>query len=101
MRINRRGFAMLLCAAMLLTLIVSSAYIAHELAHPHDCVGEDCPICETIAQLEQVSKDFGLALLVLFLLGLLNAVQPVLAHTAARRAIASLSLIGWKVRLND
>ena len=39
--------ALLLCAGFILVLAVSSAFLIHEA--DHDCCGEDCPICRTIA----------------------------------------------------
>ena len=39
--------ALLLCVGFVLVLAVSSAFLIHEA--DHDCCGEDCPICRTIA----------------------------------------------------
>ena len=47
---QKRLLALLLCVGMFLVLFASSAYIAHEAKH--DCAGEDCEICETIARME-------------------------------------------------
>ena len=55
-------------AALLLCIFVSSAYIVHEAVCHHDCAGENCPICQFIAQIEQLRRGFGMALLALLLI---------------------------------
>ena len=99
---RRHVIAAIIFAVMLLSIIVSSAYIAHEMAHRHDCIGEDCPICQFIAQIEQMRRGFGMALLVLLLICFALAV----GHEWRRNAIAEdmpalYTLVGRKIRLND
>ena len=40
----RHVIAMALCIVMMLSMFVSSAYIAHEAAHHHECSGDNCPV---------------------------------------------------------
>ena len=64
---RRHAIAMALCIVMMLSMFVSSAYIAHEAAHHHVCSGDNCPVCQFIAQVEQVRRGFGMILLALLL----------------------------------
>ena len=98
---NRRLIAAVVCVVVLLSMFVSSAYIAHEAAHRHQCVGEDCPICQFIAQVEQVRRGFGMALLALLLICFALALRRE-AHAPATADVPALcTLVGRKVRLND
>ena len=90
-----------LCAVMLLSLFVSSAYIVHETAHPHACVGDDCPVCRFIAQVEQFCRGFGMALLALLTVCLALAVRQVWRATATVFVPALCTPVGRKIRLND
>ena len=56
---RRHMIAVIFCVVMLLSIFASSVYIVHELAHHHDCTGEDCPICQFIARIEQVRRALG------------------------------------------
>lgn len=100
---RQRGhlIAAVVCVAMLLTLFVSSAYLAHESAHHHDCAGEDCPVCRFIAQVEQVRRGFGMALLALLLVCFALALRREARVPAAAYVPAFRALVGRKVRLND
>ena len=101
MKNRRHVIAVAVCAVMLLSVIVSSAYIVHEAAHHHQCTGEDCPICQFIAQVEQVRRGFGMALLALLLICFALALRRE-AHAPAAADIPVLcTLVGRKVRLND
>lgn len=99
---RRHMIAAIICVVMLLSIFVSSAYIVHETAHHHDCTGEECPICQFIAQIEQLRRGFGMALLALLLICFALAVD----HEWHTRAIAEdvpalCTLVGRKVRLNN
>ena len=99
---RRHMIVAILCAAMLLSIFVSSAYIVHEAAHRHDCTGEDCPICQFIAQLEQLRRGFAMALLALLLICLaLGAGHEWRARAMAEDVPALCTLVGRKIRLND
>ena len=98
---NRRLIAAVISVVVLLSMFVSSAYIVHEAAHHHECTGEDCPICQFIAQVEQVCRGFGMALLALLLIRFALALRRE-ARTLATAGIPALcTLVGRKVRLNN
>lgn len=99
---RRRGWiAAIVCAVMLLSLFVSSAYIAHEATHHHDCTGEDCPVCRFIAQVEQVRRGFGTALSALLLICLALSLRREMRAPATAEVPALCTPVGRKVRLND
>ena len=101
MKNRRHVIAVAVCAVMLLSVIVSSAYIAHEAAHHHQCTGEDCPICQFIAQIEQIRRGFGMALLALLLICFALALRRE-SHASATADVPALCTpVGRKVRLND
>ena len=98
---RRHVIAMALCIAMMLSVFVSSAYIAHEAAHPHECSGEDCPVCQFIEQVEQVRRGFGLILLALLLICFALAVRRHRRAFAPADLPASGTLVSRKIRLNN
>ena len=98
---RRHVFAVAVCVVMLLSVVVSSAYIMHEAAHRHDCVGADCPICQFIAQVEQVRRGFGMALPALLSVCLAFALRREACKLAAADVPARCTPVGRKVRLND
>ena len=59
MNARKRGYALLLCVGLILALFVSSAFLIHEA--DHDCSGEDCPICRTIALTTALMRTICLA----------------------------------------
>ena len=65
MRKHLHVIAMVMCAAILLSMFVSSAYLAHEAVYHHNCSGEDCPVCEFIAQIVELRRSLGMMLLAL------------------------------------
>ena len=90
------------CAALVVSLLVSSAYIVHEAACHHQCVGENCPVCRFIAQIEQLCKGFGLVLLALLLACFAMVARPVAFGWSVMANGAELcTLVGRKIRLND
>lgn len=99
---QRRSFiAMAMCVVMLLAMIVSSAYIVHEAAHPHECAGKDCPICQFIARIEQLRRGFGMLLLALMLTGLVMGAGIEAFARMSFGPAARGTLVGRKIRLND
>ena len=98
-RMKRAG-VLLLCAAFVLALFVSSAYLVHEAGHTH-CTEDDCPVCRTIAMAVTLLRALGLVILVLSGLsapGVCRLFRQVLSGTPAP---ASGTLVSWKIRLND
>ena len=98
---RRRLMALLLCIAMMLSMFVSSAYIAREAAHHHECSGENCPVCLLIAQVEQVRRGFGMILLALLLICFALAVRRDRCAFTSANLPASGTLVGRKIRLNN
>lgn len=99
---GRHWIAAIICAVMVLSVFVSSAYIVHDAAHHHICSGEDCPICQFIAQIEQLRRGFGVALLAL----MLTCFALVMRRERRARAMAEVipalcTPVGRKTRLND
>ncbi|MDO4867955.1 MAG: hypothetical protein Q4C10_15610 [Clostridia bacterium] len=98
----RHIIAAIICAVAILSIFVSSAYIVHEAAHHHECAGEDCPICQFIAQFEQLRRGFAMALLALLLACLVLAAGRQRRTRASAEAVPALcTLVGRKIRLNN
>ena len=95
-----RKLALAACLFLVLFMIVSSALLAREASHPHECTGDRCPICLVLAQAEQTRRAFGLALLALALFALIQAARRSRHIPAAVFAPSGLTLIGLKIRLN-
>ena len=99
---RRHVIAMALCIAMMLSIFVSSVYIVHEMAHHHDCSGEECPICQFLAQIEQLRRGFAMALLTLLLICFALAVDHEWRTRAMAEDVPALcTLVGRKVRINN
>ena len=101
MRKHLHVIAMAMCAAMLLSMFVSSAYLAHEAAHHHDCSGEGCPVCEFIAQIVELRRDLGMMLLSLLLVCLILAVRRAWREQFGTIAPILATLVSRKIRLNN
>ena len=96
---RKRFFALLLCIGFALVLSVSSAFLIHEA--DHDCCGEDCPVCRTIAVISVLMRAAGLA----------SAALPLFSAAAVCLSARKVSDTGSgyipgtpvsrKVRLND
>ena len=93
-----RLLALVMCVCLILTLFVSSAYIAANASH--DCMGHDCRICEHIAEAMSLMNSFVLiGLIVAHLFALLACAD---FHMFSRViAPASATLVDRKIRLND
>ena len=96
---QKRLLALLLCVGMLFVLFASSAYIAHEA--DHTCAGKHCEICENIARMEALLQSFALLGAVLLLLFSLPVFLRALRAEEDLRAYHALTLVSWKVRLNN
>ena len=99
MKTQKRLLALLLCAGMLFVLFASSAYIAHEA--DHDCAGDGCEICESIARMEALPQSFALLGVVLIFLFALPAFLRVFRAEHGFCAYLSSTPVSWKVRLNN
>ncbi len=98
---RRRVLAVLICAFVALSMLASSACIAHEAIHPHACTGEGCPVCQFIAHLEQVRRVFGAALLALLLVCISLAAGRTWRAAPAMAVPALATPVGRKIRLNS
>ena len=96
---RKRFAALLLCIGLILVLSVSVAFIAHEA--DHDCCGEDCPICRTIAVNISLLRTLGLAVLAVLCLFFLLSVRPARRRWERYASFFSGTLVSWKIRLND
>ncbi len=95
-------FVAVVCAVLVLSLLVSSAYIVHEAACHHLCMGEQCPVCQFLAQVEQLCKGFGLVLLALLLAGFAMLARPsAFGREVTANGSVLCTLVGRKIRLND
>ncbi len=98
---RRRLIAMIICAIMALSMVVSSAYFAYEAARPHRCPGENCPVCRFIAQIGRLRRDLALILRTFSLICL----ALLMCHGQAARPAACLPAlftpVGRKIRLNN
>ena len=99
MNAHKRGYALLLCISLILVLFVSSAFLIQEA--DHDCCGEDCPICETIAVNIQLIRTLGLALLIPAAILFLRRGQAVRCRHDRHIRFFTGTLVSWKVRLDD
>ena len=98
MNARKRGNALLLCIGLVLVLLVSSAFLIQEA--DHDCCGEDCPICRTIAMTGMLMR----ALFVIASAWLLFSVPAVLSArraSAGARSDTSDTPVSRKIRMND
>ena len=97
---RKRSAALLICIGLVLALSVSAAFVAHEAGH-HDCCGEDCPVCRTIAITKGLLRAFRLLLLSLLTLLAPAACLCTLLRQTGVSVHASGTLVSWKIRLND
>lgn len=87
-----------LCAALLLGVLFSAFFIANE--YHHDCTGEECPICQIIAECEAFINQIATGLVIAF-----EAVLVLAAAQDIRVMLGNLlvadTLVTQKVRLNN
>jgi hypothetical protein len=95
----KRTGALMLCIALALVLAVSTAFIVHEA--DHDCSGEDCPICRTIAVNIKLLSSLGLAFIALMVLFFQLSGHTVRSRRDQHALFFSGTLVSWKIRLND
>lgn len=68
----KKSIAVFVGAMLFLGVILSNLYVAEELVH--DCTGEECPICQTIAECEAFVSRISTGLIVIaaaFAIGLI------------------------------
>ena len=99
MKQQKRLIAWILCIGMILVLFVSSAYIAHAAAH--DCTGEECEICESVAQTEAILQSFMLLGAILLAFFALISLAQAKHRSQGTCGYAVSTLVSWKVRMNN
>ena len=94
----RSSVATVLAAMLLFGVLFSSTFIAEEFHH--DCVGDECPICQTIAQCEAFLNRIatGTALFVVSVMAVVAVISGALLYVSPA---ASGTLVSCKVRLNN
>lgn len=96
---RKRAGALLLCIGLILVLSVSIIFIAHEA--DHDCCGEDCPICQMIAVNIRLLRTLGLIILILPAFYMLLSGQSARRRSERLHYFRPVTLVSWKIRLND
>ena len=96
---QKRIGALLFCIGLVLVLSVSTAFIVHEA--DHDCTGEDCPICRTVAVNIRLLRTIGLASMLLLPFFFLLSVHAVHSRQDRYGSFCPGTLVSWKIRLND
>ena len=95
---RKRVRALLLCAGFILVLAVSSAFLIREA--DHDCCGEDCPVCRTIAMTSMLMRAL-FAIVSAWLLFSLPAVLTARRASAGARSDTADTPVSRKIRMND
>ena len=94
----RKTDSIILAIAFMCVSLFSVIYISHAINH--NCSGEDCPICETVAICEQTLRTIGSSLISAIIEVLaLPKVATVLETSLCCMAV--VSLISQKVRMNN
>ena len=91
--------ALLLCAGFILVLFVSSAFLIHEA--DHDCCGEDCPICRTIAMTTALMRAFLMIAAVWLLSFAMAAATSAHSVSDTARFGVSDTPVSRKIRMNN
>ena len=95
---RKRLFALLLCVGMMLMLLVSSAYLVS--AAGHCCAAHGCRICEAMNRTAKLLSVFSFcAVLLALFLGANTRVAE--AQETSAPFVRRLTLVGWKVQLNN
>jgi hypothetical protein len=92
------GISLIICAVLLLAVLLSSFFVAAELGH--DCTGDECPICQMIAQSENFVNQIGTGLIILAA-ALLVAFSVSEFHADSFRCLVVPTPVRQKVRLNN
>ncbi len=94
----KSGIAAFICVMLLVGVLFSNFYVAHEFQH--DCTGEDCPICQYIAECEAFVNQISTG--VVFVCTALIAFLAISkTYTFVTRVGVFSTLVDQKVRLND
>ena len=94
-----RSRALALCICLLFILIASSLSVIHEA--DHNCIGENCPVCEHILMVIRLVRDVSLIVLFLAALILFTAGPRRFYDSASTHSLLYATPVRLKVRLND
>ncbi len=96
---RKKIIAIIFSVILLVTFLLSAVFLAEEIGH-HDCIGDDCPICETIEQCVYNLTIVGMAVLFVAIcngaLGFINQLKKTVPMIRF-----SLSPVEYKVRMNN
>jgi hypothetical protein len=96
---RKRGNALLLCIGLVLVLFVSSAFLIQEA--DHDCCGEDCPICRTIAMTTALMQALCLIAAAQLMWSVLAVSRSAFQMPKSVRLHAEGTPVSRKTRIND
>ena len=96
---RKRGNALLLCIGLVLVLFVSSAFLIQEA--DHDCCGEDCPICRTIAMTTALMQALCLIATALLVWSALAASRSAFRRPGFACLHTEGTPVSRKTRIND
>lgn len=94
----RKSVAVIVGAMLFLGVFLSNLYVAEEFVH--DCIGEECPICETIDECEAFVNRISTGL-ILVAVALLAVVSVLKTIEIATEEVFFETLVSEKVRLNN
>ena len=94
----RSSIAAIVAVMLLLGVLFSSGFIAEEFHH--DCAGDECPICQTIAQCEAFLSRIATGT-ALFVVSIMAVITAVLSTMLAVSPVINETLVSCKVRLNN
>lgn len=98
MPVKRRScLAFVICAAILFGVLFSFLFIGSETQH--NCCGEDCPVCISLEQAEQLLAQIGSAAAALLFPAFFLAVACI--FSAAVLFLSTVTPVSRKVRLNN
>ena len=94
----RKSVAVFVGVMLFLGVLLSNLYIAEEFVH--DCTGDECPICQTIAECEAFVHRISTGLIIIF--AALFAVLFLLKiFEGVAEELPSVTPVSEKVRLNN
>lgn len=96
---KKRVLALIMSIGLILSLLVSSAYIVANV--DHDCIGHDCNICEHIAIVRTLMGSFALLSVFMLLLFTLEAHRGRYFRNNKCIFSGTETLVALKVRLNN
>lgn len=99
MNARKRTHALLLCIGLVLVLLVSSAFLIREA--DHDCCGEDCPICRTIAMTTALMRALFLIAAAQLMWSALAVSRSAFRFPGSVRLLAEGTPVSRKTRIND